>query len=33
MKAGKTILSVITLTALFFIQSCQKETKKTEGDQ
>ena len=30
MKAGKTILSVITLTALFFIQSCQKETKKAE---
>ena len=30
MKTGKTILSVITLTALFFIQSCQKETKKTE---
>src|SRR6186713_2985428 len=30
MKAGKTILSVITLTTLFFIQSCQKETKKTE---
>ena len=30
MKAGKTILSVITLTTLFFIQSCQKETKNTE---
>jgi len=30
MKAGKTILSVIILTTLFFIQSCQKETKKTE---
>ena len=30
MKAGKTILSIVTLTALFFIQSCQKETKKTE---
>ena len=30
MKAGKIILSVITLTALFFIQSCQKETKKAE---
>jgi len=31
MKTGKTILSVITLTALFLIQSCQKETKKTEA--
>ena len=30
MKAGKTILSAITLTCLFFIQACQKETKKTE---
>jgi len=30
MKAGKTILSVTILTALFFVQSCQKETKKTE---
>jgi len=27
MKAGKTILSVITLTALFFSQSCQKGIK------
>ncbi len=30
MKAGKTILSVTILIALFFVQSCQKETKKTE---
>ena len=30
MKAGKTILSAITVATLFFIQSCQKETKKTE---
>src|SRR4030095_2510380 len=28
MKTGKTILSAITLIILFFIQSCQKETKK-----
>ena len=27
MKAGKIILSVITLTTLFFIQSCQKGIK------
>lgn len=31
MKAGKAILSAITLATLFFIQSCQKETKKTES--
>ncbi|HJS53432.1 MAG TPA: hypothetical protein VJ765_02780 [Chitinophagaceae bacterium] len=30
MNAGKTILSIITFTSLFFIQSCQKETRKTE---
>src|SRR5262245_23000453 len=30
MKAGKTILSATILVALLFIQSCQKETKKTE---
>jgi hypothetical protein len=30
MKAMKTIFSAITLSTLFFIQSCQKETKKTE---
>lgn len=29
MKARKIILSTITLTVLFFIQSCQKETEKT----
>ena len=29
MKAAKIILSAITLIALFIIQSCQKETKKT----
>ncbi len=28
MKAGKTILSVITLATLFCIQSCHKETKR-----
>ena len=31
MKTGKTILSAITLVTLFFIQSCQKETKKIEA--
>jgi hypothetical protein len=30
MKAGNTILSAITFTVLFFVQSCQKETKKPE---
>ena len=30
MKAGKIILSTITLAFLFLIQACQKETRKTE---
>ena len=30
MKAVKTVLSALTLAVLFFLQACQKETKKTE---